>query len=290
MPLKTIIANLFEVGLVVLGWILIWRLQFSATAREKRKVGPPLLPRWPVDGASFTLAALFVCLGWLAASIALGQLIHRYPSLKTDEGLLAIFSGILSQLGLFLGALAGLIYFRKNNLQPAVSTASDSRPEFSTAATLTAGLVTFVITVSVVVPVQWLWEQLLIILHLPTTRQEMVEIFFRTASASRVAILAAIAVVMAPVTEEMVFRGGLFRFLRGRIPRFLALALPALIFAGLHVNAQTLDGLITLAPLTAFGVIFSLAYERTGRIAVVMIAHALFNLHTVIFLLLGLGQ
>lgn len=289
MPLKTIIANLFEVGLVIFGWILIWRLQFSAQAREKRKVAPAQLPRWQVDGASFTLGALFVCLGWLIASIALGKLIHRNPSLKTDEGLLAIFSGILSQLGLFLGGLAGLIHFRKNTTR-SDRDRTDSRPGSSMSATLTAGLVTFVITVSVVVPVQWLWEQLLIALHLPTTRQEMVEIFFRTASPVRVAILAAIAVVMAPVTEEMVFRGGLFRFLRGRTPRLIALALPALIFAGLHVNTQTLDGLITLAPLTAFGVIFSLAYERTGRIAVVMIAHALFNLHTVIFLLLGLGQ
>jgi membrane protease YdiL (CAAX protease family) len=56
------------------------------------------------------------------------------------------------------------------------------------------------------------------------------------------------------------------------------------------VDYQTLEGLITLAPLTAFGLVFSLAYERTGCIAVVMIAHGLFNLHTVICILLGLGN
>jgi membrane protease YdiL (CAAX protease family) len=289
MPLKIIIANLFEGGLVILGWMLIWRLAFSAAAREKQKSTPCPLPRWPLDGAGFAFAALCVCLGWVVASIALGQLIQRIPSLKTDEGLLAISSGILSQLGLFLGAIAGLIFLGKNaTRQPQDEPSITSR--ITKSEILRAGLTTFAITVSVVVPVQWLWEQLLILLHLPTTRQEMVEIFFRTASPSRVAILASIAVVMAPVTEEMVFRGGLFRFLRGRTPRLIALALPALIFAGLHVNTQTLDGLITLAPLTAFGVIFSLAYERTGRIAVVMIAHALFNLHTVVFLLLGLGN
>lgn len=289
MPLKTIVASFFEYGLVALGWILIWRLQFSATAREKRKNSPALLPRWSVDGAGFALAALCVCLGWLTASVTLAQCIHHFPSLKTDEGMLAILSGILSQLGLFLGAVAGMIYLRQNAAHISkVEPVSTSK--YSASAIAIAGFTTFVITVSVVVPVQWLWEQLLIVLHLPTTRQEMVEIFFRTASPTSVAILAAIAIVMAPATEETVFRGGLFRFLRGRTPRWIALALPALIFASLHVNAKTLDGLITLAPLTAFGVIFSLAYERTGCIAVVMIAHALFNLHTVIFLLLGLGQ
>ncbi|MBK9991673.1 MAG: CPBP family intramembrane metalloprotease [Verrucomicrobia bacterium] len=289
MPLKTIVAALFEYGLVALGWILIWRLQFSAKAREKRKYAPATLPRWPVDCPSFGLASLCVCLGWFAASVSLAQLIHHLPSLKTDEGLLAIFSGMLSQLGLLLGAIAGMSYLRKNNPRASLNEPTP-RPNPSIAKIVTAGFTTFAITVSIVVPVQWLWEQLLILLHLPTTRQEMVEIFFRTASPTRVAMLAGIAVLMAPVTEELVFRGGLFRFLRDRTPRWIALALPALIFAGLHVNPQTLDGLITLAPLTAFSVIFSLAYERTGRIAVVMIAHALFNLHTVIFLLLGLGK
>jgi len=289
MPLKTTVAAIFEYGLVALGWILIWRLQFSDTACEKREVMPDPLPRWPVDGAGFALAALCVCLGWFAASVSLGQLIQHIPSLKTDESLLAIVSGILSQLGLLLGAVAGMIYLRQSITRPQKDEPS-SKTKSPVSTTITAGLTTFVITVSVVVPVQWLWEQLLIVLHLPTARQEMVEIFFRTESSTRVAMLAGIAVLMAPVTEELVFRGGLFRFLRGRTPRWIALALPALVFAGLHVNTKTLDGLITLAPLTAFGVIFSLAYERNGCIAVVMIAHALFNLHTVIFLLLGLGN
>jgi len=153
-----------------------------------------------------------------------------------------------------------------------------------------SAIVTFVITVAVVYPVQWLWEHVLILCHLPTTKQEMVEIFYRTASPVRVLGLAAMAILLAPVAEELVFRAGLFRFFRGRLPHWAALALPALIFAGMHVNFKTLEGLITLAPLAAFGIIFSLAYERTGRIAVVMIAHALFNLHTVIFLLLGLDN
>jgi membrane protease YdiL (CAAX protease family) len=36
-------------------------------------------------------------------------------------------------------------------------------------------------------------------------------------------------------------------------------------------------------------VIFSLAYERTGRIAVPIIAHGLFNLNTIILILAGVG-
>jgi len=102
--------------------------------------------------------------------------------------------------------------------------------------------------------------------------------------------LTVMAVVLAPVAEELIFRAGIFRFLRGRAPRLVALVLPALFFALLHVDRTNLNGLVTVAPLTALGIVFSLAYERTGRIAVPMLAHALFNLHTVIFLLLGIGE
>jgi len=289
MPFKTLAASLFEFGLVALGWVFIWRLQFSAAARNKRKYASSPLPHWKVDGAGFAFAVLCVCLGWLVASIALGQLLHHFPSINSDEGLLAILSGALSQLGLFSGAVAGIFYLRQTSPGPIAD--KEALPAKTAKADIVpAGLVTFAITVSVVIPVQLLWKTILELLHLPTANQEMVEIFFRNSSPLRAAVLAAIAVLAAPVTEELVFRAGLFRFLRGRTPRWIALVLPALVFASLHVNYKTLDGLITLAPLTAFGLVFSLAYERTGRIAVVMIAHALFNLHTVIFLLSGLSN
>jgi uncharacterized protein len=37
----------------------------------------------------------------------------------------------------------------------------------------------------------------------------------------------------------------------------------------------------------ALAVIFSLAYERTGQIGTAIVAHALFNFHTVLLILSG---
>jgi membrane protease YdiL (CAAX protease family) len=54
-----------------------------------------------------------------------------------------------------------------------------------------------------------------------------------------------------------------------------------MIFALLHGSATA------FLPLFALGVFFALAYERTGRIAVPMIAHALFNLHTILLVMAG---
>jgi membrane protease YdiL (CAAX protease family) len=102
-------------------------------------------------------------------------------------------------------------------------------------------------------------------------------------------VMITLAVVIAPLNEELVFRAGLFRFLRTRIPRWLALLLPALTFAVLHVNWHTLQGLASLAPLVMLAIVFSLAYERTGRIGTSIVAHACFNLNTILVIFSGLN-
>ena len=89
------------------------------------------------------------------------------------------------------------------------------------------------------------------------------------------------AIIIAPVTEELIFRAGIFRYMRTRLPRWAALLIPALLFGALHSN------LASFVPLVAFGVVFSLAYERTGRIGTTMVAHALFNLTTALIALTG---
>ncbi len=71
------------------------------------------------------------------------------------------------------------------------------------------------------------------------------------------------------------------------MPRWLALVAPALLFGALHVAWKSLDGLGALAPLAALGIIFSIAYERTGRIGTSMVAHGLFNLNTVVLIFAG---
>jgi len=131
------------------------------------------------------------------------------------------------------------------------------------------------------------WEIVLNLSGLPVERQDLIGIFADADSPWMLIAMVTLAVVVAPVTEELVFRAGLFRYLRTRIPRVIALLAPALFFAALHVNWDTLRGLSSLAPLVMLAVLFSLAYERTGKIGTAMVAHALFNLNTVALILSG---
>lgn len=278
MPPKLLVASLFEFALIAAGWLLLWRIALSRRARQT--AAPPALPHWGISGYHFGMGTLIVVGGWLGAQIVAGLLARGFPVLATDKPLLVIVGGIAAQLCLIGSALAAGGWLRK--AEPQASTSSPSHKPGP--GLLTAAVVTCVVTIAVVYPVQYLWKELLTAFHLPTENQEMVEIFRQTDAPLRLIGLTCMAVVLAPLGEELVFRAGLFRFLRGRVPRAVALILPSLIFAGLH------SALVTVAPLTALGIVFSLAYERTGRIAVPILAHALFNLHTVLFIVLGLVE
>lgn len=87
------------------------------------------------------------------------------------------------------------------------------------------------------------------------------------------------AVVLAPLAEELAYRGMLQQGLKATgMPSWLAIAVTSSLFALMHWSALTdgarAAGLATLVALSAgWGVLF----ERTGRITAPALAHAAFN-------------
>jgi membrane protease YdiL (CAAX protease family) len=83
------------------------------------------------------------------------------------------------------------------------------------------------------------------------------------------------AVVVAPVAEEVLFRGyfyGVIRRFGGRIP---ALLTSSLIFAAIHVHLPSMPGLLLLA------ISLCLLYEHTGSLWGPITMHAAFNASTI---------
>ena len=93
-----------------------------------------------------------------------------------------------------------------------------------------------------------------------------------------------VACVFAPIYEELLFRAGLYRFIRLKLGRMPALLVSGLCFGAMHANWAG------LLPLAVLGMLLALVYEATGSIRVAIIAHGLFNLNTIILLLSGLTQ
>lgn len=84
------------------------------------------------------------------------------------------------------------------------------------------------------------------------------------------------AVIMAPLLEELVFRGvlqtALMRLMKGR--RWPAMLITAAVFSAIHGWVVPTQGLL---PLFVLGLVFGYVYERTGSLLTPILAHAVFN-------------
>jgi membrane protease YdiL (CAAX protease family) len=83
--------------------------------------------------------------------------------------------------------------------------------------------------------------------------------------------LAGLAVVLAPLFEEVLFRGIGLPLIARRWGVAPAIVLVSLFFAAIHFH------LPSMMPLFVIAVAFSLAYIHTGSIVVPIVMHALFN-------------
>ncbi len=89
------------------------------------------------------------------------------------------------------------------------------------------------------------------------------------------------ACIVAPLVEELVFRGYIYGVLKHFTNPFFAIISAGALFAVVHVN------LPALLPLWAFAIILTLAYEWSGSLWVPIGIHAGFNTVSVVVMLSG---
>jgi membrane protease YdiL (CAAX protease family) len=92
-------------------------------------------------------------------------------------------------------------------------------------------------------------------------------------------IIAGLMVIaVAPVVEEIFFRGFFYRALRTRLSIWVAAGIDGALFGIIHYSGDGVDGLLLLPPLALLGLIFCLVYERTGSLFPVIGMHAFNNM------------
>jgi membrane protease YdiL (CAAX protease family) len=104
-----------------------------------------------------------------------------------------------------------------------------------------------------------------------TTPQPIVEFLMENPGWRERLAVALIAVVAAPLTEELVFRGCLYGVARQRLGRLTTILGTSLVFALIHAHVATIPALFVLA------VGLALLYEATGSLWAPILAHAAFN-------------
>jgi membrane protease YdiL (CAAX protease family) len=253
-------------SLLLIGAVALWRLVILPKIR-RIPITPLLLP-WEISGMDFFRFIWVVFAGLFAGSLCASLLFKFYPLTGDTAAMAGTAAG---QIGGLIGV--ALFEFFLERQKP-----TEPPPRVSI---LVSGFITFAIGLCVAALASLLWQSLLRFFDIAAERQDLVRMFREADTPLTLWAMIILACIGAPAAEELLFRRGIFRYARTRLPRWAALLLPACLFGAVHGN------LAGYLPLVALGVVFALAYERTGRIGTSIVAHALFNLNTVLYLLGG---
>jgi len=143
---------------------------------------------------------------------------------------------------------------------------------------LTNSVLIGVLGACIFLPLGWCLQTLSIdlIQHIPRhpikpEEQESVQALRIATSWFHRILLAVVTILLAPVAEEMLFRGICYPWIkRLGFPR-LALWLTSILFAAMHMN------LATFVPLFVLSIGLIIMYEKTGNLLAPITTHALFN-------------
>jgi len=264
------LLSLYPLALLLGG--LVWLVQ---DARQELAAPPinSLLP-WNARWLDFTFTVVGVALTALVVSSVTAEAVRGWeenPALDPWRAPLAGLSFQLSILAFILVGQQSETGFIRLPMSPRVAPRQ---------AMLRAGFRQFVIAIPLVFVVAAGWERLLVLfkgLGIPVSldRQEVVELFDLSQPPALILTLVVVAVVLAPITEELLFRGIIYRFLKGRSSPRTAMILSSLLFSAMHFNVMV------FIPLFLLGMLLCRSYEREHNLLAPIFFHALFNANTI---------
>ncbi len=269
--------------LLVGAWLLARGL--GAPEHRTRLFDRCRLAHWELNGAevTFLVLTIFFCgiIGQLAAQQLFSDTIKDSPQ---RAGLEVVLYGVgFHGIGLLGWPLFRILRRALHTNYGAPPPASiEFRREPATKVFVHA-FSAFLIALPVIALTSFAWNIVLRLLGLPNEPQDLLAVFNGVQSKPLLAAMLFVACVLAPLNEELLFRGAIFRFCRQRFGRAMALLISGVLFGALHGNWAS------LVPLAVLGAVLALAYERTGDIRVPIVAHGLFNLNTLVILLSGLN-
>jgi membrane protease YdiL (CAAX protease family) len=95
-----------------------------------------------------------------------------------------------------------------------------------------------------------------------------------------------LAVVIAPVTEELFFRGILFRSMRDRGGFWIAALVSSVAWGLVHVTTSPWEeNLLLQVPIACMGIVLAWLYDRRGNLTASVAAHMAFNAVGIVLIL-----
>ena len=221
---------------------------------------------WPFESFSRRLVTWMAC---AYGGLLLGMWVQRLSGVSTaDVSIWRVVVASLSFQGAGLILVAGFLREHQINWADAFGFGNHRGK----------AVLLGVVVALIFLPLGWGLQQTsaLVMTHLPHFKmepQEQLPVHVLRVSMSwpgRITLGVA-AILLAPLAEEMLFRGILYPAVKQvGFPR-LALWGTSLLFAAVHMN------MVTFLPLTVLALVLTALYERTNNLLAPIMAHALFN-------------
>jgi membrane protease YdiL (CAAX protease family) len=254
-----LLPTVIYVGLILAGVISSWIL-LAGRWMTRRSIFPPAdLPsvEWKLKDVALVCCVFFLLLGAAALTIDVTQ---EMATFLAAHGLISL------SLLLFILALAR----RRGQAYPD-ALGLDLRGLFEH---LVPAVMVFFAFVPVIAGAGMLWSAFL-------SRyadggfevsQRLVQELLQTPSPQILFMIVISAVLVAPLWEEVLFRGLFYGALRRYVPAHTAIPAVGILFGLFHLPALT-----TIVPMSVLGMLLCYLYEKTGRLTVPIALHFLFN-------------
>lgn len=239
----------------------------------------PPLAKWQIAATDFGIfiALLFSLMSIVSAAFGkFATWVH--PTAEGEPFPLLVT--LYQTLGMQCGMLIAYVLFRYLVLRSFNST-YDYTPKAraSTSEAVASGLKWLLISYPFVIVAHLVSHYLLNAAGFEQTIQEPVRLVREGGTLTERTLMYFMIVAGAPIAEELVFRGAIFRYFYRRLPLYLALGLSGALFALTHFN------LYSFTALMALGITLALSYRETNNLLAPIVLHTVFNTTNLVLIL-----
>jgi membrane protease YdiL (CAAX protease family) len=207
----------------------------------------------------------FLIIGFSVGMFTAGILRHFLGKQAMEDDMLSLILSILCLHG--TAALAIAVFVYRHDITWSEAFGFKYQPGWSVALGICVGVVAL--------PVCWWLEGAVsnVLAHwgFDVSEQDAVRVLRMADSLWKQVVLGVFTIAVAPVVEEMFFRGIIYTAIKQKGHPQVALWATALLFALIHGNA------VAFVPLLILALALALLYEWTGNLLSCIVVHCLFN-------------
>ena len=231
-------------------------------------------PTWPVGWVNFGIFVCAMIIFVYMAQVAASLLFFEAPANGEGTSELTPWLAVLAVLCLQLPMLA--VFYGARRFYPGLYASRLNNTKLSIFTSFKKALRLFLMLLPGVWIAAMLWAKVLSVLEgfgliEDLEQQDLVTLFQGGGDPIAIGLLVIAAVILAPIVEELIFRGCLYRFLKSKTTVLPAQIASGILFSMIHWN------LLSFLPLVLVGIFLARIYEKTGSILVAIWFHAFFN-------------